>query len=82
MIATLSLAGAMVEGAVIQHADGVALIATGLPLRMFNHVLVEDDEATPAASEIGYRLYERLGYRTVAEYMGYVDPASIDDRAP
>ena len=51
MIAALSLAGANVEGAVIRRADGVALIATGLPLRIFNQVLVQDDEATPAAIE-------------------------------
>jgi len=36
------------------------------------------DVAVLQASEIGYPIYERLGYRTVAEYMGYVDPSSVE----
>ena len=49
MIEALALAGANVEGALIRRQDGVALIATGLPLRIFNQVLVDGDRATPAA---------------------------------
>ena len=30
------------------------------------------------ASEMGFAIYERLGYRTVVEYMAYVDPATRD----
>jgi GNAT superfamily N-acetyltransferase len=33
------------------------------------------DVAILQASDIGYPVYERLGYRTVVEYMGYVEPA-------
>ncbi len=29
------------------------------------------------SSDMGYKVYERPGYRTVVEYMGYVDPASL-----
>jgi hypothetical protein len=36
-------------GAVVRAADGVVLIATGLPLRLFNQVLVEGDGAKPEA---------------------------------
>jgi GNAT superfamily N-acetyltransferase len=32
------------------------------------------DVAILQASDMGYPIYERLGYRTVVEYMGYVDP--------
>ena len=34
------------------------------------------DVATLQASEMGHSVYERLGYRTVVEYMGYVESSS------
>ena len=34
------------------------------------------DVAVLQASEMGRPIYERLGYRTVIEYVGFVDPAS------
>ncbi|MDH5243793.1 MAG: GNAT family N-acetyltransferase [Chloroflexota bacterium] len=49
MIAALVAGGSQVRGARVERADGVALIATGLPLRLFNQVLVEDDDARPEA---------------------------------
>ncbi|HUG47006.1 MAG TPA: GNAT family N-acetyltransferase [Candidatus Limnocylindria bacterium] len=45
MIEAIALAGANAEGAVVRRGDGVALIATGLPLRLFNQVIVEGDDA-------------------------------------
>jgi len=35
------------------------------------------DVATLEASEMGYPIYARLGFRKVVDYMGYVDPASL-----
>ena len=35
--------------AVVIRADGVVAVMTGLPFNWFNQVLIEDDEATPAA---------------------------------
>lgn len=35
------------------------------------------DVAILQSSDMGYPIYERLGFRTVVEYMGYVDPASL-----
>ena len=32
------------------------------------------DVAILQASAMGYSLYERLGYRTVVEYMAYTEP--------
>ena len=49
MIEALALAGDNAEGALIRHADGVVLIATGLPIRLFNQVIVERDEPGPDA---------------------------------
>jgi GNAT superfamily N-acetyltransferase len=39
------------------------------------------DVAILQASPMGHPVYERLGYRTVVEYMGYVDPSSIEPPA-
>jgi len=49
MIEAMALAASNVEGAVLRRTGGVALIATGLPIRLFNQVIVENREATPAA---------------------------------
>lgn len=49
MIVALELAGSNADGALIRRAGGVALIATGLPVRVFNQVLVEHGDATTAA---------------------------------
>jgi GNAT superfamily N-acetyltransferase len=49
MIEALALAGANAAGALIRRADGVALIASGLPIRLFNQVIVERDDAAPDA---------------------------------
>jgi len=35
------------------------------------------DVAILQASPMGYAVYERLGFRTVVEYDGFVDPASL-----
>jgi ribosomal protein S18 acetylase RimI-like enzyme len=65
MIAAFALVGSLAEGALIRRADGVALIATGLPLRLFNQVLVEGDEATPAAIAAAVALTRERGDRFV-----------------
>jgi hypothetical protein len=35
------------------------------------------DVAILQSSDMGFRIYEGLGFRTVVEYMGYVDPAPL-----
>lgn len=40
------------------------------------------DVAILQASDMGRPVYERLGFRTVVEYMGYVDPASLPPGEP
>jgi len=39
------------------------------------------DVATLQASAMGYPIYERMGFRTVVNYMAYVDPTSIPPTA-
>ena len=36
------------------------------------------DVAILQATDMGRPIYERLGFRTVVQYVGYVDPASLD----
>ena len=45
MVEAIAAAGAQVPGARVERGGGVALVATGLPLRLFNQVIVEDDDA-------------------------------------
>ena len=49
MIAALALFCANVQGSVVRQSDGVELILTGLPIRLFNQVLVAGPQATPDA---------------------------------
>ena len=36
------------------------------------------DVAVLQSSDMGFSIYERLGFRTVVEYMGYVEPVATD----
>lgn len=49
LIEASAAVAAQADGALVRRADGVALVASGLPVRMFNQVVVEADDATPAA---------------------------------
>ena len=49
MIEALAAAAALAPEALVERTDGVALIATGLPPRLFNQVLVERDRVRPEA---------------------------------
>lgn len=49
MIAAMSLAGGLAPGARVERTGGVAMILTGLPLRLFNQVIVADDDVAADA---------------------------------
>ncbi len=49
MIEALAAAAALAPEALVERTDGVVLIATGLPPRLFNQVLVERDRVRPEA---------------------------------
>lgn len=46
MLATLLQAGASWDGALVRDSGGVTLISTGLPVRLFNQVLISGPDAT------------------------------------
>jgi hypothetical protein len=48
LIAALSVVGRNIEGSIVRRDHGIAVIATGLPVRLFNQALVEADDPTPA----------------------------------
>lgn len=49
LVETFSLVAVEAPGAVVRREGGVALVATGLPFRLFNQVIVEDAGATETA---------------------------------
>jgi GNAT superfamily N-acetyltransferase len=61
--------------AVVSHADGVMIIMTGLPMDWFNQVLIEREEATPAAVLAGVAKARALGDHFVVRLR-----EGIDDR--
>ena len=65
MVAAMSLLGAQVPGAVARRADGVAVFATGLPVHLFNQVIVEAANASPEAIAAGVELMRERGDRFV-----------------
>jgi GNAT superfamily N-acetyltransferase len=49
MVAAMTMAASQAPEVLIQHDDGVLLMATGLPVRLFNQVLVEADDGASDA---------------------------------
>ncbi len=64
-LATLGSLATQVEGHVVRQGDGVTVALTGSPIRLFNHILVEDagatDEATAARLSDGVALARGRG---------------------
>src|SRR5665811_2003646 len=56
MIETMTLFAANPDGAVVRRAEGLAVLASGLPFILFNQVIVEGHEATEAALTAGVRV--------------------------
>jgi GNAT superfamily N-acetyltransferase len=63
-IAAIEMAVRQVEGSHVERGDGVTLLASGLPLRLFNPVLLDDD-ANPDAVEAAVHRMRELGARFV-----------------
>ena len=50
LIVAIAMAGAQIDGALVARADGVALIATGHPMRLFNQVIIDGAPALDAVA--------------------------------
>jgi N-acetylglutamate synthase len=75
MVEAFVVVAGQVPGALVTRADGVALIATGLPLRLFNQVLVEGDPVVPEAIAAAVSTTRDRGDRFVVNLR-----AGTDDR--
>lgn len=65
MVEAIALAAGNAPDALIRRADGVAVIATGLPIRLFNQVLIERADANPDAIAAGVKTMRTRGDRFV-----------------
>lgn len=63
MIAAITAGSSNAPASLVRRADGVALALTGLPIRLFNQVVVESDEATDSAVEAGVTAARERGDR-------------------
>jgi GNAT superfamily N-acetyltransferase len=78
MIVADMLAARQVPGAFVQRAGGLAVFATGLPLRLFNQVVVDDAAAVvPGAIEAAVARPRARGDRFVVNLRATTDDASI-----
>ena len=73
MVEALVIVGAQAPGALVTRADGVALIATGLPLRLFNQVLIEGKTVAPEAIEAAVATTRARGDRFVVNLRAGTD---------
>ena len=75
MVEALVVVGGQAPGALVARADGVALIATGLPLHLFNEVLIEGEAVAPEAIAAAVATTRARGDRFVVNLR-----AGTDDR--
>lgn len=84
VIAAFVLAGTHMAGGRVERFPGVTLVATGLPLLLFNQVLIEDGgevEATRASVQRAVALFRGLGKRFVVTLRGGQDEPYYDTAA-
>ncbi len=89
LIETFGVLAALQPDGVVWRDDGVAVIASGLPMSLFNQILIESDSASPVAIGAGVALMRERGapfvvtlrqgmddrFQAVAESLGLVfDP--------
>jgi GNAT superfamily N-acetyltransferase len=72
MIVAIATAGAQIDGAHVARADGVALIATGHPMRLFNQVII-DGAPAPDAIAAAVELMRERGHQFVVNLRHGVD---------
>lgn len=81
VVATFVMAGSAMAGGHVSRLRGATLVGTGLPLLLFNQVLVEDGTATvdetAAAIEEGVAAFRALGKRFAVTLRGGIDDAYL-----
>jgi GNAT superfamily N-acetyltransferase len=77
MIAADIAAASGVPGARVERAGGLAVLATGLPLRLFNQVLIEDERADEAGLEWAVGILRERGAKYVVSLRGGLDDRFI-----
>ena len=65
LIEATAVATANVQDRLDRHESGVALIVSGLPARIFNQILIESDDAQPAAVQEAVTITRARGDRFV-----------------
>ena len=73
MVETFVVVAGQAPGAVVERVDGVALIVTGLPLRVFNQVLIEGDPVAPEVIEAAVATTRARGDRFVVNLRAGTD---------
>jgi GNAT superfamily N-acetyltransferase len=95
LVEALAALGRQVGGGMVERSGGVTVVATGLPVHLFNQVLIDGDDATAEALAAAVALMRkrqapwvanlRVGaddaYMTVAKELGLV-PTSADPWMP
>ena len=61
MVGAMTLIASNVDGAVIRQTDDVAVLSSGLPLILFNQLIVAGDDATPGALAAGVGVMRERG---------------------
>ena len=73
LVEAIAIVAACAPGNLIVREDGVALIVTGLPLRLFNQVLIESEDATDDAVEAAVAKTRQRGDMFVVNLRGGTD---------
>ena len=76
-IASGALAVGQVPGALVRHDDGVAVVLSGLPLLLFNQILLERADATPGAIGAAVAAARARDHRFVVDLRVGTDDAHV-----
>jgi GNAT superfamily N-acetyltransferase len=81
LVDAVAAVAAQAPGAVVQRTGGIALIATGLPLRMFNQVLVDGDRVEAGAIAAAVSMLRGRGDRFVVNLRSGTDDWLLPEMA-
>lgn len=73
LIEAIGMIGGQVDGAWVERTDGIAIVATGLPLRLFNQVLIDGEAVSSDAIAAAVAGHRRRGTTFVVNLRRGVD---------